>query len=57
MNLVLIAYFILAIIAGLFGSNRSFGFWGFFIASLAVTPFLVMIFLLLTKEKSQKRTG
>jgi hypothetical protein len=55
MVIFVIAYLILAIIVGLYGSSRNFGFWGFFFISLIITPLLVMIFLLLTKDKSLKR--
>jgi Na+/melibiose symporter-like transporter len=54
---LILAHFVLAIIAGIFGSNRNLGFWGFFIISLVVTPILVLFFLLLTKDKSQKRAA
>lgn len=49
-----LGYIILSVIAGVYGSERSFGFWGFFIASLIVSPFVTLFFLMLTKDKSQK---
>jgi uncharacterized membrane protein YiaA len=57
MYVYIIAHLVLATIAGIYGSDRNLGFWGFFIASLIVTPFLVLFFLLLTKEKSEKKSA
>jgi hypothetical protein len=57
MYVYILAHIVLAIIAGIYGSNRNLGFWGFFIVSLIVTPFIVLFFLLLTKDKTVKKTA
>lgn len=54
---VALGYIVLSIIAGIIGSDRNLGFWGFFIASLIVSPILTLFFLLITKNKSVKKTA
>lgn len=55
MTFYVLAYILLCVIVGVYGSNRDFGFYGFFIASLVFTPLIVFSALLLTK-KSDKST-
>jgi len=50
--LIYIAYIILAMIVGVYGRNRSFGFLGFFLLSLLLTPVVVFLFLFITKQKA-----
>jgi len=57
MAVYILAHILLALIAGIYGSDRNLGFWGFFIASLIVTPFLVLFFLLLTKDNSERKSA
>lgn len=49
-----IAYLILCLIVGIYGSKRDFGFYGFFIASIIFTPLIVFSVLLLSKPKKEK---
>jgi len=55
MPYLFLIYIILCIVVGLFGMNRKFGFWGYFFASMALTPFigLLMVFASGKKETSQ----
>ena len=46
--LPIILWFILCLFTALLGRNRAFGFWGFFLASLFLTPFAVLVLLVLT---------
>jgi hypothetical protein len=50
MPLFLIAYVIACLIVGVYGKDRDFGFYGFFIASIVFTPVLVFFALLLTRD-------
>lgn len=52
-----LGYIVLSIIAGIYGNERSLGFWGFFIASLIVSPVVTLFFLMLTKDKSHRRSA
>lgn len=45
---------IASIVIGLIGINRKFGFWGYFFASLLLTP-IVGILLLLASDPKKKR--
>lgn len=47
-------YVILCLIAGLLGSNRELGFWGFLILSFVITPFGALLLWVITKEKKVK---
>lgn len=42
---------------GLLGMNRKFGFWGYFFASLLLTPLLGVILLLASAEKTEKASS
>ena len=44
-------FMFLSIIIGLLGTNRKFGFWGYFFYSLLFTPFLGIIILLASDKK------
>lgn len=51
-----VAYLILCLIVGVYGNNREFGFYGYFIASLVFTPLIVFAVLLLTKPKKDSKS-
>lgn len=55
MALIIISYIILSLIAGVYGSRRKLGFWGFFVAAIVTTPILVLLFLAITKEKTEHK--
>jgi hypothetical protein len=44
--MIFIVWTTLALIIGLMGANRKFGFWGYFFASLFFTPFLGLMLML-----------
>lgn len=39
-----------AVVAG-FGKDRKFGFWGYFFASLALTPFVGMLLVVASDDR------
>jgi hypothetical protein len=45
-----ILYFAACFVIALFGSNRKFGFWGYFFASLLLSP-LVGVLLVIGSDK------
>jgi hypothetical protein len=49
----LILYFLLSFFIGLIGEDRKFGFWGYFAASIILTP-LGGFLLLIPSESSPK---
>lgn len=51
--LIMIAYLILAVAVGVYGSERTLGFWGFFVLSLLISPVIVFLFLVLTRTKTK----
>lgn len=53
----LIAYVILALIVGLMGRNKTVGFWGFFLLSLILTPFVTGLFMILNRDRKPRRAG
>lgn len=50
-TLVLI-YIICCALVGLYGRNRTLGFWGFFTLSYIFSPFFTFLFLLITRPRS-----
>ncbi|TLU50815.1 MAG: hypothetical protein FDX12_09505 [Chlorobium sp.] len=38
--MIQLIYFILCLVIAFIGSNRKFGFWGYFFCSLFLTPFI-----------------
>lgn len=52
--LILIGYFLAALLVGFMGRHRAFGFWGFFLASLFLTPGLAVFILLVTAAVGRK---
>lgn len=43
---LIIAWVLLAIVIGFFGRNRRFRFWGYFFASVLLTPIVGLLLLL-----------
>lgn len=39
-------YIVVSLVIGLFGMNRKFGFWGYFFASLFLTPLVGVVLVL-----------
>jgi hypothetical protein len=55
---VLVAiYFVLCLIAALFGVRRLIGFWGTLFLSIMLTPLVMLIMLLLTAPKKKIATA
>lgn len=48
-------YILVCIVVGFCGINRKFGFWGYFFASLAFTPFIGLIMVLGSSKRDLKR--
>jgi hypothetical protein len=53
----LLALLLLSVAIGLWGRNRAFGFWGFFLLSLLLTPPIVALLLLLTATPARERAA
>lgn len=47
-------YLLLSLIAGIIGSNRTLGFWGFFFLSLVVTPLVTLTVLAVTSPRERR---
>jgi predicted PurR-regulated permease PerM len=43
-------YIFCAVLIGYFGRKRKMGFWGYFFATLLLTPFVGIILLLVTEK-------
>jgi hypothetical protein len=52
--MIVIVWSTLALMIGLLGANRKFGFWGYFFASLFLTPLLGLI-LVLASDKMPRQ--
>lgn len=46
----------LSFVVGLIGKNRKFGFWGYFFASLLVTPIIGILLVLASDPRPQTNT-
>jgi hypothetical protein len=53
----IILYVFFSIVIGLLGTNRKFGFWGYFFYSLLFTPFLGIIILFASSKTVPKKSG
>ncbi len=40
MHVPFLTYLVICLVVGLFGKDKKFGFWGYFFASVALTPIL-----------------
>jgi hypothetical protein len=49
-----IAYIVLCFIIALIGTNRKFGFWGYFFCSLFLTPFIGALILLASDRRPKQ---
>jgi len=47
-------YVMLCLIIGWVGSDRKFGFWGYFFCSIALTPFIGVIVLLASDARPKQ---
>ena len=57
MPLFFLVYIVLCIFVGIVGMNRKFGFWGYFFASVALTPLIGIIMVFASdKRKTEKQT-
>jgi hypothetical protein len=45
-------YVLLSLIAGIIGSDRAIGFWGFFLLSLITTPLATLAVLAVTNRRA-----
>lgn len=52
---LILAWLILAIIIGFFGRNRRFQFWGYFFASVLLTPIVGVLLLIAAIPVSPKK--
>ena len=48
----LVVYIVVCLLVALFGTNRKFGFWGYFFAAMALTP-LVGVIIVLASDKRE----
>lgn len=55
--MIFVLWSTLALIIGLLGVNRKFGFWGYFCASLFFTPLLGLILVLASNKVSRLPAG
>jgi hypothetical protein len=46
----------LSAIIGLFGTHRKMGFWGYFFASILLTPIIGLLLLFASDSNPQKKT-
>jgi len=52
--MIYITILLLSFIVGLLGKNRKFGFWGYFFASLLLTPVIGLILVLASDKNPPK---
>lgn len=45
--LIAVAWIVLSLLVGLFGRDRAFGFWGWFLFAFLFSPLLAVVMLLL----------
>jgi hypothetical protein len=53
--LLLVFYVVAAWVIGILGRNRRFGFWGYFFASLLLTPLIGILLYLATDGPARPR--
>lgn len=56
MIFISILILLLSFIVGLLGRDRKFGFWGYFFASLLLTPVIGLILVLASDKKTPLET-
>ena len=47
----ILLHLLLSILVGFLGMNRKFGFWGYFFASIALTPFIGILMVLASGKR------
>lgn len=47
-------YLVICLLIAYLGKHRKFGFWGYLIASLLLTPFIGLLLLLASDERPQR---
>lgn len=52
---IIAAWLILSVIVAFFGRNRRFRFWGYFFASVLLTPIIGLLLLIAAIPVSEKR--
>jgi len=52
--MIVISILLLSIVVGVLGRNRKFGFWGYFFASLLLTPVIGLVLVLASDKKPPK---
>lgn len=53
MVIIYSVWILLSIFVGFAGRQRALGFWGFFLASLFVSPLLMLLVLLVTQPRTE----
>ena len=53
MPIAIAVYFVLCLVAGLFGMRRVIGFWGTLFLSVMLTPLIMLIMLLMLAPKKR----
>lgn len=53
--IALFGYFLLSLFVAFMGASRKFGFWGYFFASLLLTPFLGLLLVISADRRKWKR--
>lgn len=51
---LLLTGFFLSLVIAILGRNRKMGFWGYFFASLLLTPLFGLLLLLISGEKTPR---
>jgi hypothetical protein len=51
--MIVLIWITLAVLIGAFGRHRSMGFWGYFFASLVLTPVLGLLLVLVSGKRSE----
>ena len=55
-TLLFLCGILISFIVGYFGRNRKMGFWGYFFATLFLTPFIGIILLIASEKVNGKDT-
>ncbi len=49
---IIASAFMLSLVVGLLGKNRKFGFWGYFLGSLLMTPLIGLLMVLASDKQT-----
>ncbi len=52
MSYAFLIYVTISLMVGWFGANRKLGFWAYFFGSLALTPFIGLLLVLVSDPRS-----